>query len=269
MEKLCVLVTGAGGCLGQAAVNALEKAGFCVYAADIGNIAPRQDVIPVMMDVTSGKSVAEAAEFVRASAGKLFAIVHLAGVYTMDSFVEIEEAELTMMLRVNLLGAYRVNKAFLPLLAADGKKPPRILIVTSELAVLDPLPFNGIYSVTKTALDSYAHALAMELNLKGIRVVTLRPGAFGDGMPKASIRAMERMQKTSKLYPDVASKFKSIMLGEIGTSKDPAVFGEWLSKILQKRLPKFGYQIHNSLKLKLFSALPPCLQAWLLKKLLG
>ena len=262
-------MTGASGCLGQAAVKAIAAAGYRVFAADVKEVPAAEGVIPVAMDVTDSESVENAAERVRAEAGELFAIVHLAGVYTMDSFVEIEEAELERMLQVNMMGAYRVNKSFLPLLKARDGKKPRILIVTSELAVLDPLPFNGIYSVTKTALDSYAHALAMELNLKDIRVVTLRPGAFGDGMPKASIRAMERMRANSKLYPEVAERFKNIMLSELGTAKDPAVFGKWLSGILEKSRPRFEYRVHNSLKLRLFSLLPSGVQAALLKKLLG
>ena len=45
------------------------------------------------------------------------------------------------------------------------KENGRIIITTSEVAPLAPMPFNGIYNVTKTALDSYSQALRQELNL--------------------------------------------------------------------------------------------------------
>ena len=41
----------------------------------------------------------------------------------------------------------------------------RIIITTSELAPLDPLPFTCIYGITKAALEKYAFSLRMETNL--------------------------------------------------------------------------------------------------------
>lgn len=261
-----VLVTGAAGGMGSAAVRRLADAGYTVFAADVCDIEPEENIIPVKMDVTSEQSVCAARDLIAERTEGLYAVVHLAGAYTMNSFVEIEEKALERIFDINLMGVYRVNKAFLPLLKSGGG---RIVIVTSELAPLDPLPFNGIYSVSKTALDSYAHALAMELNLIGVRVVTLRPGAFGEGMPKASLREMERMRASSRLYPDVADRFKSVMLAEIGTAKDPSVFAKKLVNIIEKKRPAYRYSFNNSLKLKLFSALPAAVQAGLLKRLLA
>ena len=45
------------------------------------------------------------------------------------------------------------------------KKGSKIIITTSELAPLDPVPFTGSYAVTKGALDKYAYSLRMELQL--------------------------------------------------------------------------------------------------------
>ena len=62
------------------------------------------------------------------------------------------------------------------------KNGSKILITTSELAPLDPLPFTGIYAVTKGALDKYAYSLRMELQLLGMRVSVLRAGAVDTGI---------------------------------------------------------------------------------------
>lgn len=261
-----VLVTGAAGGLGEAAARELASRGYHVLAADIKPAESAENITPVVMDVMSEESVAEAAELVSKSCGGLYAILHLAGVYTMDSFIEIEEATLERMLEVNLMGVYRVNKAFLPLVQKGGG---RIAIVTSELAPLDPLPFNGIYTMTKNALDSYSRSLALELQLLGVRVITLRPGAFGDGMPKAAVRSMERMEKKTELYPGVAKRFKKIVVGKTGSAKDTAVFAKWAADITGKKKPRFIYAKNRSPLLLLFSALPMRLQAFALKKLLS
>ena len=75
-----------------------------------------------------------------------------AGVYMLDSLVEMETESFKKIFDINVNGVFLVNKIFLPLL----KKDSRILITTSELAPLDPLPFTGIYAITKSALDKYA-----------------------------------------------------------------------------------------------------------------
>ena len=82
----------------------------------------------------------------------------------MDRIHKIHKMKLAF--DVNVLGAYLINKTFLPLLSANS----RIIITTSELAPIDTLPFTGIYAVTKTALDKYAFSLKMELQLLDIKV---------------------------------------------------------------------------------------------------
>ena len=260
-----VLITGAAGSLGLAAAEAFAARGWRVFGADIAVNRLPEGVIPVPMDVTDTASVESALAIVEKSCPGLDCIIHLAGVYTMDSFIEIPEDELMRMLNVNLMGVYRVDRAFLPLVRQAGG---RIVIVASELAPLDPLPFNGIYSMTKRALDGYAHSLTLELDLIGTRVVTVYPGAFGDGMTKGAVRAMDRMRERTKLYPDITERFRKIVLSQTGGAKDPAVLAKLLLGIAEKKRPKRRYFINDSLKLRLFSALPFGMQAFLLRKLL-
>lgn len=260
-----VLITGACGGLGRAAALKFASEGFHVFAADVSPFEEAENVTPVIMDVTSDESVEASLRFISGSCTGLDAIVHLAGLYTMDSFIEIEQAELSSMLEVNLMGVYRVNRAFLPLVQNAGG---RIIIVASELAPLDPLPFNGIYSMTKRALDSYAHSLALELDLIGTKVITVYPGAYGDGMTKAAVRAMERMSKKTRLYPAVSERFCNIVLNETGAAKDPSILAGKLLRIINKKRPKFRYFMNNSFKLGLFSALPMGVQAFALRLLL-
>ena len=260
-----ILITGAGGSLGAAAALEFASAGWHVYAADMRAVEwHNDDITPIVMDVTDEASIALAAERIGKD-GELSLILHMAGLYTMDSFIEIEPDTLRDMLNVNLLGVYHVNRAFFPLLSkTDG----RIIITASELAALDPLPFNGIYSMTKRALDAYAHSLALELHLIGTKVITLYPGAYGDGMTKGSLSSMERMRSRTRLFADITDRFRSVMLSEIGSSKPPSDLAKRIRAIAEKPKPRFRYFMNCSPKLKMFSALPMRLQAFALRKLL-
>lgn len=261
-----ILITGASGVLGQAAVNGFAAAGWLVFAADIAEQEYSGPAVTgVIMDVTDESSVVSAAERLEKEAGGLDTILHMAGLYTMDSFIEIAPETLEKMMDVNLMGVYRVNRVFLPLVRNNGG---RIIITASELAPLDPLPFNGIYSLTKRALDSYAHSLALELDLLGVKVITLYPGAYGEGMTRAAVRSMERMSGSSKLYPDIADRFRRIVMKETGSAKPPEKLAKRILRIAEKRRPKFRYRMNNSFKLRLFSALPMGLQATALRLLL-
>ena len=260
-----ILITGACGSLGRAAALEFVSAGWRVFAADIRECDLTAGAEFVEMDVADESSVALAAKKVESEAGGLDVLLHMAGLYTMDSFIEIPPETLSNMLEVNLMGVYRVNRAFLPLIRNSGG---RIIITASELAPLDPLPFNGVYSMTKRALDSYAHSLALELDLIGIKVITLYPGAYGDGMTKAAVRSMERMSEASKLYPEIADRFRRIVMNETGGAKPPERLAKRIRSISEKRRPRFRYFMNNSFKLKLFSALPMGLQAWALRLLL-
>ena len=103
----------------------------------------------------------------------------------------MEEKDYLSTFDVNVFGAYRINKTFLPLL----KKGSRIVITTSELAPLDPLPFTGVYAITKSALEKYAYSLRMELQLLDIDVVVLRPGAVKTSMLGDSTTALDKFCK--------------------------------------------------------------------------
>ncbi|MBQ5808667.1 MAG: SDR family NAD(P)-dependent oxidoreductase, partial [Clostridia bacterium] len=130
-----ILVTGACGGMGKAAVRLLASEGYRVFALDVRTCEMGENVIPVIADVTNADSVRSALETVSEHTDRLDAIVHYAGIYMLDSFAEVDEDSLARIFGVNLFGAMQVNKVFLPLLTRDS----RIIITTSELAPLDPL----------------------------------------------------------------------------------------------------------------------------------
>lgn len=75
---------------------------------------------------------------------------------------------------VNLFGAIRVTKAFLPLIR---KSHGRIVNVSSILGRV-PDPFLGAYSITKFALEAYSDILRFEMIPFNVKVSMIEPGNF-------------------------------------------------------------------------------------------
>ena len=259
-----VLVTGAYGGMGRAAVRALQSRGFRVFALDRSVGEAGENILPIEADITSEESVISAYETVRSHAGSLHAIVHFAGIYMLDSLVEMDSDRFRRIVDVNLYGAFLVNKTFLPLLGEGS----RILITTSELAPLDPLPFTGIYAVTKGALDRYAYSLRMELQLSGIPVSVLRAGAVDTGMLGVSTDALERFCRETERYTCNAERFRRIVDRVEARCIPPEKIAGKVVKILEKRTPAFAYSINRNPLLLLMNALPKRLQLFAIRMVL-
>ena len=263
-EKPCVLITGAYGGMGRATVEELIGRDFRVFALDRKVSDENENVIPIEADITDEESIKRAFEQIYAETDELYAIIHFAGIYMLDSLVEMDSTDFERIFKINMGGVYLVNKIFLPLLKNDS----RILITTSELAPLDPLPFTGIYAVTKAALDKYAYALRMELQLKGIKVSVLRAGAVSTDMIGASTDALDRFCKKTSIYSCNAKRFKKIVDSVEARSISPYKLAKKVTSILNTSSPRFAYSINRNPLLLMLNALPKSLQLWIIKQIL-
>lgn len=259
-----IMVTGAYGGMGRKTVEAFKRQGFCVIALDKTTDLAEKNVIPLQADITDADSVKSAFKTVKTFTDELYAIVHFAGVYILDSLVEIESDSFANAFKVNLFGTFLINKTFLPLL----KSGSRIVIMTSELAPLDPLPFTGIYAVTKGALDRYAYSLRMELQLLGIYVSVIRAGAVDTGMLSVSTGSLDRFCKNTKLYSCNAERFKNIVDRVEARCIPPEKIAQKTQKILKQKNPKFAYNINRNPLLLLLNALPKRFQLWIIRQVL-
>ena len=259
-----ILITGAAGGMGRATVELFAAQGYHVFALDRVATPAGEHIIPIVADLTDEASVQKAVTAVSQITDKLDAVLHFAGVYMLDSLVEMSTEAYDRIFDINVRGVYLVNKYFLPLLS----KGSRILITTSELAPLDPLPFTGIYAITKAALDKYAYSLAMELQLLDVRVSVLRAGAVETGMLGASTTALDRFCENTKLYSCNAKRFKGIVESVEARCVPPTKIAEKCVRILNKRNPKFVYHINRNPLLLMLNILPKRLQLWIIKQIL-
>ncbi len=258
------VVTGAYGGMGKATVELLTKKGFTVFALDRRVQNSTANVIPIEVDVTSEQSVLKAIEQIATITKEIKAVVHFAGIYVLDSLVEITEERFVRAFNVNLFGVYRINKAFLPLL----KNNSRVVITASELAPLDPLPFTGLYAITKSALEKYAYSLRMELQLLGIKVSVIRPGAVKTGLLKNSTDELDEFCDRTRIYKYNAKRFKRIVDSVEAKNVLPIRVAKKAFKAISAKHPKYVYNLNRNPLLRLLNILPRHMQTAIIKGIL-
>ena len=259
-----VLVTGAFGGMGYETVKTLSGAGYTVFALDKKVSKAPDGVIPIPVDVTDIGSINNAFEKIKGVTDELYAIIHLAGIYYLDSLLEMSEERFMRIFDINVFGIYRINKIFAPLL----KKGSKIIITSSELAPLYPLPFTGIYGITKTTVERYAYSLRMEVQLLGISVSVIRPGAVKTSLLSDSTRELDEFCRNTKLYDCNAQKFKKIVDKVEAKNVPPQKIAKKILKALNKKHPKYVYKINRNPLLLLLNILPKRWQTKIIGKIL-
>ncbi|MFF0863241.1 SDR family oxidoreductase [Nonomuraea sp. NPDC003560] len=183
MDRVCV-VTGANRGIGLEVASQLAAAGDTVVltarderkaveaAAGIGG-----EVLARRLDVADERSAAELARELEKTHGRVDVLVNNAAIH-YDTWQRACDADLGVVseaLETNLLGAWRVTLALLPLLR--GSAHGRIVNVSSEIGSLASMGGGTpAYTVSKTALNALTRMLAAELRGDGILVNAVCPG---------------------------------------------------------------------------------------------
>ncbi len=245
MTKRTALITGAGGGLGHATIERLVAKDWKVFAADIdtdllGSSMHDSDVVPIVMDVTDRESIQSAYEAVASQTNRLDGIVNFAGIMGVGSLTDIPEERLARILDVNVMGTYRVNKKFFPLVeAAKG----RIVNLSSETGWQSAAPFNGPYAMSKHAIEAYSTALRRELALLDVKVITIQPGAFRTNMVAGIERAFTAAEAETQRFARVLRKLKMLAGKEIESARDPDILAQVIETALTAKRPKPVYSV--------------------------
>jgi len=205
-----VLITGANRGIGQALVNeALRRGAKRVYAGTRSPV-PNADkrVKPMTLDVTSVSQIERAAREV----DTLDVLINNAGVAIYDDLTNLDAIE--QHLAVNLFGAFKVTRAFLPLL----RRSKGAIVNNLSLAALAPLPIIPAYSISKAAAFNMTQSLRAFLAGDGVTVHAVLLGPIDTDMtrgfevPKASPESaaqgiFDGLEKGEEdIFPDPASR---------------------------------------------------------------
>ncbi|MHB8680699.1 MAG: SDR family oxidoreductase [Acidimicrobiales bacterium] len=201
------VVTGASSGIGAAVARALAAAGHPVVigarrrdaceqvAKEI--VAEGGRAVALAVDVAEPESVAAFATAAVDDLGPVEIVVSSAGSIVPTTALATSEDTFAEVLRVNVLGAHHLVRAFAP--AMVGRRRGDLVFVTSETARV-PRPNMSPYVSSKWGLEGYVHTLQMELEGSGVRASIVRPGqtrtAMGsDWDPGATTVALEQWMR--------------------------------------------------------------------------
>ena len=187
-----VLVTGASSGIGLRTTEVLSENGFFVYAGartteDIERLDTMPNVRAIRLDVTVQAEIDAAAELIRGEGRGLYGLVNNAGVAVLGPLIELPDEDMDFLLDVNLLGPFRMTKAFADqIIESEG----RILNVSSIAGILSG-PFSGAYSMSKHGVEAYSDALFAELARFNVKVAVVEPGNYKSQILASMVQRME------------------------------------------------------------------------------
>jgi len=129
--------------------------------------------------------------------------VNNAGKGIMDASNQADMANVRDVFNLNFFGALESTQAVVPVMKQQGNGT---IINISSVAGHIPLPFHGVYSATKFAMNAVGKAARVELKQAGINVLTVCPGYVRTDFGKNLVRGREtktvRPQQTRGISPE-------------------------------------------------------------------
>lgn len=234
-----VLITGASSGIGKACAQYLQSRGYRVYGTsrrvtEAGAAGP-DGVRMVAMDVTSEASVQAAITLILAREGRIDVVVNNAGYGIAGAVEDTTLDEARAQLDTNFFGVLRVCRAVLPVLRAQGRG---YLINISSIGGLIAIPFQGLYSASKFAVEGLSESLRAEVGPYGVRVVMIEPGDFHTGFTDQ--RQSVAAAATSVYHARYRTALGVMEADETGGATPDAI-ARLLERIINMRSPKLRY----------------------------
>jgi len=204
---LRALITGASSGIGRETALAFAKAGVDLALVarsrdklDAIAAAVGVDVKTYALDLADLDGVAGAIAEIARDCGGIDILVNNAGMGYTNSLTETPLAAWRQVLDLNLTSVFQCIVGALPSLRDRGG----IVINVASIAARSPFPGWGAYSASKAALVALTQTLAAEERERGVRAVTLLPGAVNTPLWDAGTVNAD-LNRAAMLTPDVVA----------------------------------------------------------------
>ena len=236
MSKV-ILITGASSGIGAITARYLTAQGYRVYGTSRNPKKTDQEFELTRLDVHDKQSIDEAVAEVIRKEGRLDVLINNAGMGITGPIEETPTDEMRRVFETNFFGAIEVIKAVLPQMR---KQKSGLIVNVTSIAGYMGLPFRGVYSSTKGALELITEALSMETKPFNIKVTNVAPGDFATNI--ASGRYHSPVVKNSP-YAETYQRNLDLMNEHVDSGKDPIMMAKAIGRIIESSDPKIHYKV--------------------------
>ena len=220
-------ITAAGQGIGRATAVAFAREGARVIATDISaallaSLASEIGCTTRLLDVTDAAAISAAAQAV----GAIDVLFNGAGFVHSGSVLDCTEEEWTFGFDLNVRSQYRLIKAFLPAMLAQGHGS--IVNMASVASSIKGAPNRFVYGATKAAVIGLTKAVAADFVAKGIRCNAICPGTVES--PSLRERIAAGAQASGQTLAQVEASYISRQpMGRLGRTEEIAALAVYLA----------------------------------------
>ncbi|NQX86973.1 MAG: SDR family NAD(P)-dependent oxidoreductase, partial [Flavobacteriaceae bacterium] len=164
-------------------------------------------------------------------------LINNAGAGITGPIEEIPDVEIKRNFETNFFGPVNVIKASLPQMR---KQNGGLIINVTSIAGYMGLPYRGVYSASKGALELITEAFRMEIKDFNIHMTNIAPGDFATNIAAGRYHAPV---KDDSPYQISYGNTLKLMDAHVDNGKDPLVMAKEVYKIITSSKPKVHYKV--------------------------
>lgn len=237
MSKV-VLITGASSGIGKAIGTYLHENGYTIYGTSRNPDRYNDSIFPLLtFDANEPDTIHRVVKSILEKESRIDVLVNNAGVGITGPIEETPDEEINKAFQTNVFGPIAVIKAVLPTMR---KQNSGLIINITSIAGYMGLPYRGIYSATKGALELITEAFRMEIKEFNIQMTNIAPGDFATNIASGRFHAPVLDDSPYKVpYKNTLD----IMNAHVDSGKDPFLMARAVEKVIQTKKPKVHYRV--------------------------
>ena len=237
MSKV-VLITGGSSGIGKSIGEFLTDKGYRVYGTSRFPENYTDSKFPLLkLDVTQTTSINECVSELISKTSQIDVLINNAGVGITGPLEEILMEEMKRNFETNLFGPINMINAVLPFMRSQ--QSGQILNISSIAGYMG-LPFRGIYSASKGALELITESYRMELKTFNISMSTIAPGDFATNIAAGRYHAPVLNDSP---YKNSYGTTLKMMDSHVDSGKNPLLMAQVIHKIIRSKNPRIHYKV--------------------------
>lgn len=190
------------------------------------------------MDIRDDASVRDALAGVIALEGRIDIVVNNAGIAIAGAVEDTSIEEAREQFEVNFFGVLRVCRAVLP---AFREQRAGYIVNIGSIGGLVAIPYQGLYSASKFALEGLSESLRLEVSQFGVHVVLIEPGDHRTGLTGNRRRTAD--SQSNPAYRDRFHRAVERMAADEQGGPEPEAIARLLHRIVTHPRPRLRYTV--------------------------